>query len=76
MKKILIFMITVCMIVCTGCGTNGDEVTKLKFKNTNSDSYINSLDGKMVSITGYLSTLSPLDGKFAYLMNMPYQSCP
>lgn len=53
-----------------------DGVTVLKFKNTNSNEYVNSLNGKQVSITGYLSTLSPLNGKFAYLMNMPYQNCP
>ncbi len=55
---------------------NADGITTLKFKNTNSDDIINSLNGKQVSITGYLSTLSPLNGEFAYLMNMPYQSCP
>lgn len=53
-----------------------DGVTVLKFKNTNSNEYVNSLNGKQVSITGYLSTLSPLNGQFAYLMNMPYQNCP
>lgn len=51
-------------------------ITILKFKNTNSDETIKALNGKKVSITGYLSTLSPLNGEFAYLMNMPYQSCP
>lgn len=55
-------------------GDNG--VTVLKFKNTNSNETINALNGKQVSITGYISTLSPLNGEFAYLMNMPYQSCP
>lgn len=55
---------------------NSDGITTLKFKNTNSDEAIRALNGKKVSITGYLSTLSPLNGKFAYLMNMPYQSCP
>jgi len=55
---------------------NENGITTLKFKNTNSDEAIRALNGKKVSITGYLSTLSPLNGKFAYLMNMPYQSCP
>lgn len=55
---------------------NDDGITVLKFKNTNSDEAISLLNGKKVSITGYLSTLSPLNGKFAYLMNMPYQNCP
>lgn len=51
-------------------------IITLKFKNTNSNEVISALNGKKVSITGYLSTLSPLNGEFAYLMNMPYQSCP
>ena len=55
---------------------NKDGITVLKFKNTNSHEAISALNGKKVSITGYLSTLSPLNGKFAYLMNMPYQNCP
>lgn len=55
---------------------NDDGITVLKFKNTNSDDYIKTLNGKQVSITGYISTLSPLNGQFAYLMNMPYQNCP
>ena len=53
-----------------------DGITVLKFKNTNSNETISALNGKQVSITGYISTLSPLNGEFAYLMNMPYQSCP
>ena len=55
---------------------NDDGYVELKFKNTNSDEYIRSLDGKKVTMTGYLSVLSPISGKFAYLMNMPYQNCP
>lgn len=55
---------------------NDDGITILKFKNTNSNKAIRALNGKKVSITGYLSTISPLSGEFAYLMNMPYQSCP
>ena len=34
------------------------------------------LDGKTVTIIGYMSTLSPISGEFMYLMNLPYQSCP
>ena len=37
---------------------------------------IKALDGKPVTITGYMATLSPLSGEYIYLMNMPYQSCP
>lgn len=55
---------------------NEEGFVELKFKNTNSDNYIRSLNGKKVTITGYLSVLSPINGKFAYLMNLPYQNCP
>ena len=50
--------------------------TRLTFKNTLSYDYLKSLDGKSVSINGYLATSSPVDGSFIFLMNMPYQSCP
>lgn len=32
--------------------------------------------GKQVYIRGYMSTLSPLDGSYVYVMNLPYQNCP
>ena len=55
---------------------NEQDITTIKFKSTVSEREIEALNGKTVSITGYLSTLSPLNGEFAYLMNMPYQNCP
>lgn len=30
----------------------------------------------MVTIVGFMSTTSPMDGSYFYLQNMPYQSCP
>lgn len=53
-----------------------DEVVKLSFKNSNDNLTIAELSGRNVTITGYMSTLSPIDGRFVYLMNLPYQSCP
>lgn len=55
---------------------NEQGITNIKFKSTASEKEIEELNGKKVSITGYLSTLSPLNGEFAYLMNLPYQNCP
>lgn len=55
---------------------NEQGITMIKFKSTASEKEIEELNGKKVSITGYLSTLSPLNGEFAYLMNLPYQNCP
>jgi len=55
---------------------NEDGVIELKFKNTFSNDYLDSISGQKVTMTGYISTLSPINGEFAYLMNLPYQSCP
>jgi len=76
MKKFLVVIFMISIMFFSGCGDDANQVINLSFKNANSNEYINKLDGKTVSITGYISTLSPLNGEFAYLMNMPYQSCP
>ena len=49
---------------------------KLTFAQSINFATIESLDGKTVVITGYMATLSPISGKYMYLMNLPYQSCP
>jgi hypothetical protein len=54
--------------------TNGIKL--LSFAQTESVENIKSLNGKEVQMMGYMSTLSPINGKFMYLMNLPYQSCP
>lgn len=55
---------------------NSNEVTKLSFKSASGYDYLKTLDGKPVSISGYMATSSPVDGSFMFLMNLPYQSCP
>lgn len=52
------------------------STVKLSFKSTASVDYLKSLNGKQVTINGYLATSSPADGSFIFLMNLPYQSCP
>ncbi|MBQ7714318.1 MAG: hypothetical protein IJT70_00435 [Clostridia bacterium] len=37
---------------------------------------IKQLAGKTVEIIGYMATVSPVNGQYLYLMNLPYQSCP
>ena len=49
---------------------------KLAFKEAVSINKIKELNGKEVTINGYLATSSPADGSFIFLMNLPYQSCP
>ena len=60
---------------CGGGNASAEAVT-LKFSTGASIEEIRSLNGKKVAITGYMATLSPISGKYIYLMNMPYQSCP
>ena len=64
-------------LVLTACGSKSAasaEVTKLNFSDAMDD--LRKLDGRAVTLTGYMATLSPLSGEYIYLMNMPYQSCP
>ena len=59
-----------------GVDPGSTEVTKLSFKSASGYDYLKTLDGKPVSISGYMATSSPVDGSFMFLMNLPYQSCP
>jgi len=71
-------------VACSGGGepvSSGkpkDEIGTrlLSFSQTQSTEDMKLIDGKPVSIIGYMSTLSPISGEFMYLMNLPYQSCP
>ncbi len=65
-------------LLLAGCGGKQDasDAAKLSFADSASIDTLRSLDGKPVTITGYMATLSPLSGEYIYLMNMPYQSCP
>ena len=81
MKKFaaLIALLICIALLATGCGStkaSSSEATKLSFADSASLDTLKALDGKSVTITGYMATLSPLSGEYIYLMNMPYQSCP
>ena len=80
-----LFFITLCLcltvLVVSSCGDSGIDVddegySKLTFKSALSYDTLEALDGKKVTINGYVATSSPVDGSFIFLMNMPYQSCP
>ena len=80
MKRIsALLALLVCLaLLTTGCGgkQTSTGATKLSFADSASLDALKALDGKSVTITGYMATLSPLSGEYIYLMNMPYQSCP
>ena len=79
MKKGWIFIAVLALAVMglSGCGGGKSaEAQKLSFAESVSLQAIEALDGKPVTITGYMATLSPLGGDYIYLMNLPYQSCP
>lgn len=79
MKKILAVALLLALTLClTACGgtKNSAETTSISFGDAVDFDSIKKLDGQSVSIIGYMATLSPISGKFIYLMNMPYQSCP
>jgi hypothetical protein len=79
MKKIFIILSVLIFILMLlpACGEKESGPSQmLSFSSAQSVSEMKKLDGKQVTIIGYMSTLSPVSGKFMYLMNLPYQSCP
>ena len=82
MKKVIVLILVSCLavFVFASCGNDngGDEIidNTLSFSQGNSVEAMQKLDGQQVNIIGYMSTLSPINGSFMYLMNLPYQSCP
>ena len=73
---ILTLALTLCLTACSEKGTDAASVTEISFGDTVSFESIEILNGQKVSIIGYMATISPISGKYMYLMNMPYQSCP
>ena len=80
MMKRSIALIMSILLLCgalSGCGSKEPEgATLLSFSQAQSVTEMEKLNGKTVTIIGYMSTLSPISGQFMYLMNLPYQSCP
>ena len=77
MKRILCLILAILsLIFIFGCGGNTEDAIKLSFKSTSTYDYLKTIDGKTVTINGYMATSSPVDGSFMFLMNLPYQSCP
>ena len=73
----LLLLAALALTLFAGCkkGDDGDA-TKLSFRSAASYDYLKTLDGTTVTISGYMATSSPVDGRFMFLMNLPYQSCP
>lgn len=72
----LLLLITLCFTL-SGCGKQDNSTAaSLSFSDAVSLDTLQKLNGKKVTIVGYMATMSPISGKYIYLMNMPYQSCP
>ena len=77
MKRILcLILATLSLFLAVGCRKYDEDAIKLSFKSASTYDYLKSIDGKTVTINGYMATSSPVDGSFMFLMNLPYQSCP
>jgi len=73
---LIISLLASAFVGCDGEEINVDDATKLSFKAALEYDYLKTLDGKPVTISGYMATSSPVDGSFMFLMNLPYQNCP
>ena len=78
MKKLIALALALILAAAllSGCGKGSAEAQPLSFAESASLDAIKALNGKQVTLTGYMATLSPLSGEYIYLMNLPYQSCP
>ncbi len=88
MKKIALAftgLILALVLLCAGCSPEKQAgqagVVALHFRelmdeDNNLSLRVRELDGKKVSITGFMAMQSPLDGSFVYLTNMPLVVCP
>ena len=80
-KKIMCILLTIVMVTCmlTACGNeptvDDSGAVKISFANSSLQEVV-GLNGKKVTITGYMSLLSPLNGELIYLVNLPMQNCP
>ena len=80
MKKLLASAIALLTILCwfclASCGGQSGGTVRLTFADSIDMNRIKELSGSTVEIVGYMATVSPVSGKYIYLMNLPYQSCP
>lgn len=75
MKRILALLLIV-LFTLASCGAQSSSGTRITFAESIDLDRINELSGKTVEIVGYMATISPTNGQYLYLMNLPYQSCP
>lgn len=73
---LLLTLLSSALLACKKETADPEDATKLSFKSAANYDYLKTLDGKTVTINGYMATSSPVDGSFMFLMNLPYQSCP
>lgn len=75
-----IIMLTSGVLSMVSCDENNAEeaknATQISFKAGSSYQYLKSLNGKKVTINGYIGSSSDIKGKSLFLMNLPNQSCP
>ena len=76
MKRLIAMLLCLLLVLTMAACGKDPESTKLSFKAATSYDDLKAMDGKIVSINGYMATSSPVDGGYLFLMNLPYQSCP
>ena len=76
-RSLVGLLLVVSLLLLPSCGKKeGGETVRLTFADSIDLDRISELAGKKVEIVGYMATVSPVSGKYIYLMNLPYQSCP
>ena len=73
---LILLTLSYSFVSCKDEEADASDAIKLSFKTSSGYDYLKSINGKKVTINGYMATSSPVDGSFMFLMNLPYQSCP
>ena len=69
---LLVFSLSLGLIGCGGNSEDEKDAVKISFASAAGYDYLKTLNGKKVTINGYMATSSPVDGAFFFLMNLPY----
>ncbi len=67
----LLLVLALSLSACGGGTSSAQAAEKISFSQALDIASIEALEGKTVEIIGYMATISPLDGRYIYLMEHP-----
>ncbi len=77
-NKLYFLLLVLCLLFClTGCGeANTEPVSVISFLSPPSMEELKSYEDEIITVRGFISTVSPIDGTYIYILSAPFQTCP